>query len=312
MALTISQIVAASYNAVVAENRKPANQWEESAFLREMKKQGGIKEIAGAPQIEAPLDYRRNQGLDFLLNDLDPIAMGKTDVLTSAVYDPAQLLVPVVWSKADEIRNSEENQKISFVKALLDNAQRSHDDAIEQAIFTTSTDGFLGLQTQVPDSGQGTVGGINSAVETWWRNFVTTYAAAGTDMQAKMTLAWNTASKGSGSKLQPTLIVSDAATQAIFESTQVQFQRYNDTQDLKAGFKTLAFKTANYVFSQYGGTRVYMLNPDVLQLVFFKGAHMTKGKEQEINNGNGYRFFIWSMLQTIVTNKSRLTLLTQV
>lgn len=312
MALTISQIVAASYNAVVAESRKPANQWEESAFLRELKRQGGIDEIAGGPQIEAPLDYRRNQGTEFQADDLDPLAMGKTDVLTSAVYDPAQLSVPVVWSKADDAKNPEENQKISFVKSLLTNAQDSHDDIIEDAIFDTDTDGFLGLQTQVPDSGQGTVGGINAATETWWRNYTTTYLAAGTDMVAKLTLAWNTASKGTGSKLQPTLLVSDAATQAIFEGTQVGLQRYESSQDLKAGFKTLAFKTARYVFSQYAGTRVYGLNPSVFKLLFFKGAQRQKGKEQEINNGQGFRFFIFSMLQTIVTNKSRLFVLTQV
>jgi hypothetical protein len=131
-------------------------------------------------------------------------------------------------------------------------------------------------------------------------------------MVAKLTLAWNTATKGTGSELRPTILVSDAETQSTFEATQVGLQRYNDTQDLKAGFKTLAFKTANYVFSQYGGTRIYMLNPQTFKLVFYKGAHMTKGKEQEINNGNGFRFFIWSMLQTTVSNKSRLAVLTEV
>lgn len=312
MALSVSQIVAVSYNAVVAEHKKPANQWEESAFLSELKRQGGIKEIAGGPQIEAPLDYRRNQGADFLTTDLDPMAMGKTDVLTSAVFDPAQLSIPVVWSKGDEAKNPEENQKVALVKALLENALNTHDDMIEQYIFATSTDGFLGLQTQVPDSGQGTVGGISAATEVWWRNYTTTYAAAGTDIIAKMTVAWNTATKGTGSDLSPSLIVSDAATQAIFEGTQVGLQRYESSQTLKAGFKTLAFKTATYVFSQYGGTRIYFLNPKTFKLIFYKGAQRQKGDTMEINNGNGYRFFIWSMLQTIVTNKSRLAVLTQV
>lgn len=312
MALTISQIVAASYNAVVAEAKKPANQWEESAFMRELKRQSGIKEVAGGPQIEAPLDYRRNPGTAFLLTDLDPMAMGKTDVLTSAVYDPAQLSVPVVWSKGDEAKNPEENQKVDFTKALLTNALASHDDIIEQQIFSTSTNGFLGLQTQVPDSGQGSVGGIAAATETWWRNPTFIYSSAGTDIIAKMTTLWNTATKGSGSDMSPSLIVSDAASQAIFEGTQVPLQRYENSQDLAAGFKTLKFKTSNYVFSQYGGTRIYFLNPKVFRLYFYKGAQRQRGETSEINNGNGFRFFIWSMLQTIVTNKSRIGLLTQV
>lgn len=312
MALTISQIVASSYNAVVAEKRKPANQWEESAFMRAAKKKGFIREIPGGPQIEAPLDFRVNPGAGFNATDLEPLAMGKTEVLTSAVYDPAQFSVPVVWSKADDAKNPEQNQKVDFAKALLDNANKSHDDRIEQAIFLTSTQGFLGFQTQVPDSGQGNVGGINAATELWWRNPTSTYAAAGTDIVSKMTTVWNSASKGTGTAIDPTLIVSDGATQAIFEATQVGLQRYQNSQDLNAGFTTLAFKTANYIFSQYGNSRIYFFTPEAFELIFYKGAQRQKGDTQEINNGQGFRFFIFTMLQTIVKNKSRLAVLTQV
>lgn len=311
MALSISQIVASSYNAVSNDRKKPANQWEENALLREMKRQGMIESIPGGPQIEITLDYRRNPGAEFNLLDLDPLAMGKTEVVTAALYDPAQLSVPVVWSKADESKNPSENQKIDFVANLLTNAMASHDELVEQALFSTSTDGFLGFQNQLPDSGQGTVGGIAAAAETWWRHYVTTYAAAGTDMVAKFILAFNTAAKGSGSSISPSLIVSDAETQATFEGTQQPQQRWVDSQDLKVGFKTLAFKTARYIFSQFGGTRVYMLSPKGFGLKYFEGAMRQKGDTQEINNGQGYRFFIHSMLQTVVINKSRCTLLTE-
>lgn len=309
MALTISQIVAASYNAVVAEARKPTNQWTESAFLKELERQGGVTRIAGGPQIEVPLDYRRNPGTAFLVTDLDPMAMGKTDVVNTAVYDIAQLSVPVVWSKGDDAKNPEENQKISFVSALLKNSQDSHDDQIEQSIFSTTTNGFIGLQTAIADNGQGTLGGINSALDTFWRNIAGTFALAGTDMLAKMTLAWNQASKGSGSTLSPSLLVSDAGTQATFEATQIPLQRYESSQELAAGFRSLAFKTAKYVFSQFGTARIYMLNPKTFKLIMYKGAARQKGETQEIDNGNGYRFFIYTALQTIVTARSRCAVL---
>lgn len=309
MALTISQIVASSYNAVVTESRKPFNQWAESAFLNELERQGGVKRIPGGPQIEAPLDYRRNPGSVFLVNDLDPMAMGKTDVITAAVYDHAQLSVPVVWSKGDDARNPEENQKINFVAALLANSQDSHDDMIEQYAFSTTNNGFLGLQTLVADNGQGTVGGINSALDTFWRNIAGTFALAGTDMLAKMILVWNQASKGTGSMYQPTLIVSDATTQATFEATQLPLQRYESSQDLKAAFKTLAFKSARYVFSPFGTARMYFLSPKCYRLIMYKGAARQKGDTQEIDNGNGYRFFVYTALQAIVTARSRLAVL---
>lgn len=309
MALSIAQIVAASYNAVVAEARKPQNQWAESAFLKEMERQGMVDRIAGGPQIEVPIDYRRNPGTQFLVNDLDPMAMGKTDVINEAVYDVAQLSVPVVWSKGDDAKNPEENQKIDFTKSLLTNSQDSHDDQIEQSLFSTTTNGFLGLQTLVADAGTGTVGGINSTVDTFWRNVASTFALAGTDMVSKLTLAWNAASKGTGSKLSPTLLVSDATTQATFEATQQILQRYIDKDELNAGFKMLAFKTARYVFSQYGTARIYLLNNKILKLIMYKGAARQKGDTQEIDNGNGYRFFIYTALQTIVSARSRLAVL---
>jgi hypothetical protein len=309
MALTIAQIVAASYNAVIAESRKPTNQWTESAFLRELERQNGVSRIPGGPQIEVPIDYRRNPGTAFLLTDLDPMAMGKTDVVNTAVYDIAQLSVPVVWSKADDAKNPEENQKVNFTGSLLTNANNSHDDIIEQQIFSTTTNGFLGLQTLVADNGQGTVGGINSAVDTFWRNIAGTFALAGTDILAKMTLVWNQASKGSGSTMSPSLIVSDAQTQATFEATQIPLQRYESSQDLATGFRTLAFKTGKYVFSQFGTARIYMLNPKTFKLIMYRGASRQKGDTQEIDNGNGYRFFIYTALQSLVTARSRCAVL---
>lgn len=307
MALTISQGVAVSYNAVVADMRKAANQWAESAFVREAERQGLIVMKNLGPQIEFPLDYRRNPGTDFLLTDLTPTALTKTEVLTAAVYNVAELSIPCVWSKKDEVQNPTENQKIALVRSIIENAVNSHDDAIEEAIFATSTDGFLGLQTIVPDSGQGTVGGIDAGTEVWWRNPSVTYIDD-TDIEPAMTSAWNSAGKGSGSNTTPTLIVSDGATQALFEGTQQALQRYNDTQEAKAGFKILGFKTARYVYSQYANTRQYFLNPKSFQIIGARGFFRDKGETQEIQNANGYVFKLYSALQSGTGNKSRLAL----
>lgn len=313
MALTVSQIQAVSYNDVLNAMRgKPENQWGESSFMRELERQGAIKHIPGGPQIEATLDYRINPGADFLATDMTALATGKTEVLTAAVYDPAQLSVPIVWSKADEAKNPTQNQKVALAKSLMENGINSHDETIESALFSTSTDGFLGLQTIVPDSGQGTVGGIDAAVETWWRNYTANYLANFSDIEAQMTEAFNEAAKGSGSSLAPTLLVSDAETHAGFEGTQQSLQRYIDTQDAKVGFKTLAFKTARFVFSQYSTTRVYFLNPKSFNLDVFKGYFRKKGDTIEFQNQEAYISRIGSMLQAKTNNKSRLAVLTRV
>jgi hypothetical protein len=51
--LTIAQIVAVSYPAVLAEMRKTHNQWAESAFMGELQKQGFV----------VPVHYKRKTSI---------------------------------------------------------------------------------------------------------------------------------------------------------------------------------------------------------------------------------------------------------
>ncbi|KKM24199.1 hypothetical protein LCGC14_1607460, partial [marine sediment metagenome] len=52
--------------------------------------------------IEAPLDYRANPDTAVLASDQDAASLLKTEVVTSAVYDIAQINVPVSWTKGDD------------------------------------------------------------------------------------------------------------------------------------------------------------------------------------------------------------------
>lgn len=305
MALTIGQIAAASYPAVLNEMRKSENQWAESAFMRELERQGGIKRKSFGSSLDVTLDFKRNPGTDFLANDMTPTSLSKTEVLTAASYAIAQLGVPVTWSKLDEVQNPSENQKVALVKGLLENGINSHDDAIEEALFAaTATDGFNSLTVLFPDSGQGTVGGIDSATETWWRHNATTYTGS-SDIEASLTTAWNAAAKGSGASSVPTLLVSGSTPHAQFEGTQQALQRYVDSNEAKAGFKILAFKTARYVFSQYGGTPVFCINPKTTMLYVSKEYFRDKGEQQEVENAHAFNFKIYSALQFLTNNKSR-------
>lgn len=312
MALSISQIVAASYPAVLATMRKAANQWAESALMREFEKQGMIKRTSLGPTIEVPLDYRKNQAVDFLATSLTAMTLTATDVLSAASYAVAELSVPVIWSKGDDAKNPSENQKVALVKGLLENGINSHDDAIETGLFGTSDDGFTGCQTVIPDSGQGTVGGIDASTETMWRNYTATYNLDGSNIEAALTTAHNTVAKGSGSNLTPTILFSGPDPHALYEGSLQTKQRFIDVEDAVGGFKTLAFKTARFVFSQAGGSRIYGANKKSLNLVVSKEYFRDKGAEQELNDKNGRRVFLYSALQLVTDNKSRLFVLTGV
>jgi len=311
MALTIEQIAAVSYPAVLAEMRKGENQWSESAAMRELERQGAIQRVSLGETIEIPLDYRANPETAVLASDQDAAALLKTEVLTSASYAIAQISVPVVWTKGDDAKNPTENQKISLVKGLLENAIESHDDLIEQLIFTSSAAGgdeFNGLDVLVPTTGQGTPGGIDAAAETWWQNFADVYFDV-LDIEAAMTEAYNEALKGSGSPNGPKFLLSGSDPHVTFESVLQSQQRFMDVNEANAGFKVLTFKTCRYVFSQYGSDKIYFLNPKNYKIVMSKQYFRDKGNTIEIPDQNAFVFKIYSAGQAVVSNKSRLAVL---
>lgn len=305
MALTIGQLATISYPAVLADKKKPENQWAENSLLDALEKMGMLERRNLGSTIDVPLDYRRNPGTDFLATDLTPTSLAKTEVMTTASFAVAELTVPVVWSKKDDAQTPSENAKIAFTTALLENAIQSHDDALEEALFSTSTDGFLGMSTIIPASGQGTVGGIDSGTETMWRNQADTYLADGSDMEAVLTTLWNSASKSTGAVARPKLLVSGSSANSLFESTQVGFQRFNNVSKADAGFTSIAFKTAPFIFSQYGDDEVYGLSK-AFRLVVSKGYFRDKGETRELDDANGYVFKLYSALQSITNAKSRL------
>jgi hypothetical protein len=311
MALSIEQIAAVSYPAVLAEMRKAQNQWHESAAMRELEKQGCVERINFGENIEVPLDYRRNPDAAVMASDQDTATLLKTEVVTSAVYDIAQLSVPVTMTKGDDAKNPTETQKISLVKQLLENAINSHDSLIEAAIFTTTTEGGVelnGLADLVKTDGLGTVGGISASTETFWRNAVETYTD-GTDIEAGMTQLYNEVARGTGSTLATKFLISGITPHSQYEGGLQTLQRFVDTSEADAGFKVLAFKNARYVFSDQGSTSVYFLNPKAYKLVTSKQYFRDKGETTPVPGQNASYFLIYSALQFVVSNRSRLGVL---
>ena len=313
MAFTVSQIAAVSYPAVLADMRKPHNQWSDNAALAELERQGFIQKLALGENIEIPIDYRSNPDTAILAADQDEATLIKTEVLTSAVFDIAQMNVPVTWTKGDEVRNPSQNEKISLVKSLLENAIQSHDDLIESRIFTSSTVGGIelnGLNDLVGNAGTESVGGIDANVESMWRNQTDTFSD-GSDIEAAMTEMFNSCAKGSGSQLQPKVLISGSATYSLFLSQLQTMQRFVDSKNADAGFSTAAFMSARYVFSQKGGTSIYFLNPKNYQAVVSNNAFRDKGDTHPVPGQNASYFFIYSALQNVVNNRSRLGVLRQ-
>ncbi len=311
MALDISQLMAVSYPAVANEANKPENQFKGNAYLDFLRKKGGIKTVSWGDDLELTLDYQRNQGAEFIATDISSTSLQLTDVLTAAKYGEGQIIVPITWSFAQEAKNNSETKKVEFVASLIENALVSHDDLLEQALFTTNTNGFLGLVGVLPDNGQGSPGGIDAGTETWWRHFTSTFYDDGSDIVAKLTIAMKTAAKGSGGQM-PNLISTGAITHSLYEGTQQPLIRYESVETADSGFKALKFMTADVIFSQHADDdRIHGIHTRNTKLYMAKGAARRMGKEIEITNQPGRSKKLYTMCQFATNNKSRNFVLTE-
>ena len=306
MAVPFTQLVASTYDAVVNERNKAANQWAESAFLNALDAAGGIKRHAGGSTLDMTLDYRANPDADFLATDVTATGVNKTDVLTQASYAYATLVVPTNWTFTDEVLNSSANQKVDLLSSIVDNAIATHDDMIEVGAFASvATDGFLSLPVIATSDGTGTVGSIIAGTETWWENQHSTFTND-TDIEAGMTTLFNLCAKGSGAKLQPEIIVSNAASNALYESNLQAFQRYEGGKVGNGGFKSLKFKDADVVFSKNGTDDMYFINPTNFKLYVVQGAFRQRRTPVEFTNAAMMNMKIFSVLQFATNNRSRL------
>lgn len=292
--------------------RKPNNQWHESALLRAFKAHGMIKSKDGGSAIEIQNDYRKNTDTDFLATPTTATGTGATDVINAGSYDWADLVVPINTTISQEAKTSgDENKKIDLAKSLVRNAIDSHDAELEAGMATTTTDGFLGCQTLIPDNGQPNVAGLDGSSLTYWRNYSDTYASDGSDIEAALTIAFNTTTKGTGG-IAPALLWTGSEAIAIYEGQLQTQQRFLKGDKASGGYEALAFKNCDFVYSQHFGTRIYGASPKAFELVVAKGYFRRLEKAERFLNAAMRNQLVYSLLQLCTLIPSRTFVLTQV
>lgn len=308
MAVPFNQLVATTFDDVVNERKKAADQWSDSSFLKTLEKLGGVKRVPGGATLQLTLDYIANAAVDFLATDVTPTSTTKTSVLTAASYPYIPLVSPMNWTLYDEALNSDPNQKVDLVQAIVDNGLTSHDQAVEMALgAATATDGFLSLPVLYPHDGAGVVGTIDSGVEVWWKGKFKDYGTdTGNTLLGDYATLYNSIKKGSLGRA-PNVLVGSAREQAIFEAALVNMQRFVDVGNkMSASAETLAFKNIPWIFSMAFTTRdVFMFNTNDTQLFVVSSAWRSRREAIEHVNAAMMNMKIFSVLQFATRNRSR-------
>jgi hypothetical protein len=312
MAIPFTQQVASTYDAVVNEKNRGADQWSDTSALNALEEMGGVKRVPGGATPSATLDYRQNQGGDFLLTDTTATATSKTEVLTQTSPSWATLVVPTNWSVTDEELNSDTNAKVPLIASLVDNAIMTHDYMIEQAMFATTggTDGFATFVDLFTADGTGTVQGIVSGTETWWKN---QFKDKATDTGATLLADYNTlyfsCQKGSLGR-QPNVILANSTQYGTWLAANQANQRFLDAKEVRtlgAG-KSAYHINARYIFSSVLTTAqndAFMFNTNDTYLTVVKGAFRKRRSPVDFAAALMVNMKVYSILQLVTRNRSR-------
>lgn len=204
--------------------------------------------------------------------------IGSSDVMSAAEFDWKQAACAVVATGLEvDVQNTGKEAIIDLLESRIKNAERTMKNNICNGMYSdgTGTGGkqIGGLQLLVADAPTtGTVGGINRANYSFWRNQVWDATSDGgaatssTTIQANMNATYLRCSRG-GDK--PDLILADSVYYKHFWASLQAIQRITDSKMADAGFQSIKFAGADVVYEDNTGmpaSHMYFLNTDYIFL----------------------------------------------
>lgn len=252
----ISDIIATtiqSRTGTIADNVTKNN-----ALLTRLKQRGNIKTFSGGNVIMQELSFAENANASWY-SGYETLPVSAQDVISAAQYDIKQAACPVTISGLEQLQNAGKEQIIDLMESRINVAESTMANLIAQGLYSDGT-GFsgkqiTGLAAQVAhDPTTGTVGGIDRATWTFWRNKVSTgTVATAVNIQSLMNNLWAQLVRGMD---RPDLILMDNAYWALYMASLQAIQRFTTTDDAKLGFVSIKFMDCDVVLD--GGIGGFM------------------------------------------------------
>ena len=246
------------------------NVTKNNALLYRLSEKGNVKPVPGGRTIVQELEYAEN-GTFTRYAGYDTVSIAPSDVFTAAEFDWKQAAVAVSMSGLEELMNSGPDAVIDLLESRIKNAEKTmmNNIAVDAYSDGTASGGkqMGGLQLLIADTpSTGTVGGINRATWTFYRNIAvsTTFTAAA--IQTGLNSAYAQTTRG---KDQIDLWVADNTAWLAYLASLQAIQRITSDGMASAGFQALKFMGGDFVLDGgFGGgapsSHVYGLNTDYI------------------------------------------------
>ena len=278
----------------------------------------------GGRVFDFPLEYATNSTFKSY-SEMEQLDTTRIDVFDAARYDWKLCAGTVVWSDLEELRVAGGSGKIDLIAGKLENGKNSHINNMNQQLLGDGTgnggkdmSGIKQIISATPTTG--TVGGINRANFSFWRNKQT----AGTkttnafdNLRSSMRSIYNQCSRG-GMIDAPTAALTTRTVFEGYESLLLATERFttddkkNDGQGAFAN-SSLKFKGSTLFYDEDLDTdNLYFYNPKFLKLIYLKGAWMKMKDRIEPANQLAAIQRVFTVAQLATNNSRRLGVVTAI
>jgi hypothetical protein len=271
--------IAASWNALV-NDRPEDNIFEEYWLLNTLKQGEGFLSVAGGDLITGSIEYAVNGTVGFY-SDTEVISTNRSDVFDRFEYSWKEVAGTVLQSELEDAINQGSAKKFDLLDSKLRNLRSSIDDTLNASLYSdgTGTSGkeLGGLQLLIDTTpATGTVGAINAATFSFWRNQQTSgaqSASAFDNLRAAMRTIYNLSSNGYSGK-HPRYGTTTRTVFQGYEGLLTINERFTDKLAGDGGFKNeiLKFKGAMLAYdNDCPSGNLYFYHPQFLKLAYLKG-----------------------------------------
>ena len=239
-------------------------------LLLKLKEKGNIIKESGGASFQEKISYADNGTVQWQ-GEYDTFDTTPQDVLTSAEFSQKILSGTVTMTDLEMKQNAGKERIVNLLEGKMKVLESSLKNQLGTAIYGDGTgSGGLeigGLQSLIADDPTtGTVGGINRANYSFWRNqlfdfSVESVTPSATTIQSSMNTMYSRCQVQQGEL--PDLIAAGETYFGFYEDSLQSIQRLTDPTMGKLGFNSLAYKGATVFYDpECADERMYFINSD--------------------------------------------------
>lgn len=248
-------------------------------FLGVMQNKGSVK-LDGGDKIVLELMHEFSNAFSYSGSDV--WAIDVEDGISAAEYNWKQVGAPVTIKGIEKARNAGKSKQDDLIKAAIMQAELSLEDAVSVMLFSDGTGNLgkdlLGLEAIIAQNpNTGVLGGIDSSVETFWRNQTdTSVGSFASNGEAALSTLMRATQRGTD---RVDLMVTGSTIYGYMQALANGRAQYTNPKLAQLGFDALRFEGTDFIFdANCPADRIYGVNTRWLKLYIHKDYNFVTGK----------------------------------